>query len=283
MSPTRRKWRAEVGRNIEALGCAVVVMVQHCGLVASHEAAYLEHCRRYAWNRNLAARVGPAGAVFRPTLMFLLAPDAAGANAGSETVMELFKCQGAAAYFENTRCERCSRQLGYTSKTATLSALEPENASWRTVTKPRRLVRFCENAAHDVCNVLMDEDSVGTLCAACCHNHTIPDLAIGDNLRRWRRLELAKHWLFYALQRLRLPLQTRLDDPEHGLAFDFLADSPSPTGPKVLTGHDNCLIPIAQEEADVERERRHTDMREPYRSLLGHFRHEVGHYFWDAC
>jgi len=199
--------------------------------------------------------------------------------------MKLFKCQacGQVLYFENTHCERCSRQLGYSAKMATLSALEPENGSWRTFATPRRLVRFCDNAAHDVCNWLMDEDSVGTLCAACCHNRTIPDLAIGDNLRRWRRLELAKHWLFYALLRLRLPLQTRLDDPEHGLAFDFLADSPSPTGPKVLTGHDNGLITIALEEADdVERERRRADMREPYRSLLGHFRHEVGHYFWDV-
>ena len=22
-------------------------------------------------------------------------------------------------------------------------------------------------------------------------------------------------------------------------------------------------------------------MHEPYRTLLGHFRHEVGHYYWD--
>ena len=27
---------------------------------------------------------------------------------------------------------------------------------------------------------------------------------------------------------------------------------------------------------------RRTQMHEPYRSLLGHFRHEVGHYFWDV-
>ena len=99
----------------------------------------------------------------------------------------------------------------------------------------------------------------------------------------WRLLELNKHRLFYTLQRLRLPLATRIDDPEHGLAFDFLAESPSPTGPKVLTGHDNGLITIALEEADdAERERRRTEMGEPYRSLLGHFRHEVGHYFWDV-
>jgi hypothetical protein len=96
-------------------------------------------------------------------------------------------------------------------------------------------------------------------------------------------LEVAKHRLFYSLLRLRLPLQTRTDDPEHGLTFDFLADGADPTGPKVLTGHDNGVITIAAEEADdAERERRRTQVREPYRSLLGHFRHEVGHHFWDV-
>ena len=50
-----------------------------------------------------------------------------------------------------------------------------------------------------------------------------------------------------------------------------------------MTGHDNGLITIALVEADdAERERGRTQMDEPYRSLLGHFRHEVGHYFWDV-
>ena len=31
----------------------------------------------------------------------------------------------------------------------------------------------------------------------------------------------------------------------------------------------------------MERERRRHDLHEPYRTLLGHFRHEVGHYYWD--
>jgi hypothetical protein len=49
-----------------------------------------------------------------------------------------------------------------------------------------------------------------------------------------------------------------------------------------MTGHDNGVITIAVIEADdVERERRRVAMGEPYRTLLGHFRHEIGHYFWD--
>ena len=199
--------------------------------------------------------------------------------------MKLFKCQhcGQILYFENVQCERCSRQLGYLAEVTTISALEPEGDAWKALARPAGLVRFCDNATHDACNWLVDAGSPDTLCAACRHNRTIPDLSIADNLSRWQRIEQAKHRLFYSLLRLNLPLATRQDDPEHGLAFDFLADSPDPTGPKVLTGHDNGLITIALQEADdAERERRRTQMNEPYRSLLGHFRHEVGHYFWDV-
>ena len=192
--------------------------------------------------------------------------------------MKLFRCQscGQVLYFENTICERCSHRLGYLPNELILSALEPEQEIWQTLAKPQHQVRFCDNAGYGACNWLMDEHAVGTLCVACRHNRTIPDLSIADNVARWRQLELAKHWLFYALLRLRLPLKNRIDDPEHGLAFDFLAGSPSPTGPRVLTGHDNGLITVALEEADdAERERRRAQMGEPYRSLLGHFRHEV--------
>ena len=82
--------------------------------------------------------------------------------------------------------------------------------------------------------------------------------------------------------RLELPLESRGDIREKGLAFDFLADSEGTRTSKVMTGHDDGLITIALAEADdVERERRRNAMREPYRTLLGHFRHEVGHYYWD--
>jgi hypothetical protein len=161
--------------------------------------------------------------------------------------------------------------------------LEPDRDVFRALAAPGRLVRLCDNAAHLACNWLVEAEGESGLCEACRYNHVIPDLTVPLYLHQWQRLESAKHHLFYSLLRLKLPLQNRLDDPEHGLAFDFLADSPDPTGPKVLTGHDNGLITIALVEADdPERERRRTQMNEPYRSLLGHFRHEVGHYFWDV-
>ena len=199
--------------------------------------------------------------------------------------MKLFKCQGCGhlLYFENTRCESCGRELGYLPDAMTLSALEPDGDVFRPLASPQAAVRRCDNAGHGACNWMVEAGDADTLCLACRHNHTIPDLSVPLNPERWQRLEQAKHALFYALLRLRLPLADRTDDPDHGLAFDFLADTPDAATPKVMTGHDNGLITIALAEADdAERERRRNQMHEPYRSLLGHFRHEVGHYFWDV-
>ena len=185
-------------------------------------------------------------------------------------------------YFENVRCERCAHRLGYLARQSALSALEPDGDAWRPLAPADGLFRFCANAEYDACNWLVPAGSPDLYCTACRHNRTVPDLAVPENLPQWRKLEIAKHRLFYTLLRLGLPLNDRNDDPEHGLVFDFLADTPTPSGPTVLTGHDNGVITVALAEADdAERERRRVMMREPYRTLLGHFRHEVGHHFWD--
>jgi hypothetical protein len=108
----------------------------------------------------------------------------------------------------------------------------------------------------------------------------IPDLSDHLNLARWRTLEAAKHRLFYALLRLQLRPQDRIDNPEGGLVFDFIDDPLD--GARVLTGHDDGVITIALREANAaERERARLDLGEPYRTAIGHFRHEIGHYFWD--
>jgi hypothetical protein len=164
-----------------------------------------------------------------------------------------------------------------------LSALEPDGAAWRPLAAQTRSHRFCANAAYDACNWLVPSDRPDEYCMACRHNRTIPDLTSPANLLPWRRIELAKHRLLYTLLRLRLPLRNRPDDPAHGLAFDFLADASAGSGHGVMTGHDNGVITLALAEADdAERERRRVQMGEPYRTLLGHLRHEVGHYFWDV-
>ncbi len=198
--------------------------------------------------------------------------------------MKLYECQhcGQVLYFENRKCERCGYRLGYLPEKGLLSALEARGDAWLALGAPEQQYVFCANAGHDACNWLVGHNAGQSYCVACRHNGTIPDLTLPQNLLAWRKIEAAKHRLFYTLLKLRLPLATRGEDPEHGLVFNFLADPPDQNGPKVMTGHDNGVITIAVDEADdAEREKRRSVMGEPYRTLLGHFRHEVGHHYWD--
>lgn len=199
--------------------------------------------------------------------------------------MKLFKCQicDQLLYFENSLCMKCGHRLGFLPQAAELKALEPDGELWRPAGANDKRYLFCANAELGVCNWLVPVEGDKTLgetyCLACRHNRTIPDMSDRARLAAWRKLELAKHRLFYSLMRLNLPLANRSDDPDGGLAFDFLADPPD--GGSVMTGHDSGLITLAlQEGDDGERERRRTAMGEPYRTLLGHFRHEIGHYYW---
>ncbi len=200
--------------------------------------------------------------------------------------MKLFQCQGCSqvVHFENRRCERCGRRLGYIAPTFDMSALAPAGAegAWEALATPGQQVRFCDNAGLDACNWLLPAGSRERYCLACRHNRTVPNLSEDANIPAWRRMEIAKHRLIYSLTRLGLPLPNRQDDPGHGLVFDFLADPDSPDKPKVMTGHDEGVVTLALTEADdaVREQRRHA-MHEPYRTLLGHFRHEVGHFYWD--
>jgi hypothetical protein len=199
--------------------------------------------------------------------------------------MKLFECQNCAQplYFENTYCESCGLSVGYLPDHSTVTALKPHGNSWNALADPRGKYRYCANAVHNVCNWMVPANSFERFCAACRHNHVIPDLSEPKHLEHWRLIETAKHRLFYTLLRLRLPLRTKAEDPD-GLAFDFLADipAPSPSVSPVMTGHANGVITIDQAEADdAERELRRRQMHEPYRTLLGHFRHEIAHYYWD--
>ncbi len=199
--------------------------------------------------------------------------------------MRLFTCKscGQTLFFENNVCERCGHELGFCSTKMSLLTLEREGDILRPLGGGSSYV-CCANAAHGVCNWLVPVpvESPEGLCTACQHNQTIPDLSIDENLRNWRAMEAAKHRLFYTLLRLNLPLADISSNPEQGLAFDFLADPPG-SGPRILTGHDEGLITINLAEADdALRERFRNEMGEPYRTLLGHFRHEVGHYYWNV-
>ncbi|MGN6685077.1 MAG: zinc-binding metallopeptidase family protein [Devosia sp.] len=197
--------------------------------------------------------------------------------------MKLFRCDHCAnvLYFENTVCENCGHALGYWPGTNMLVSLEDEGGYFHAPALPDSRFVYCANARFGACNWLVEyQPGADPYCLACRHNGVIPPMDSAGNLANWRTIERAKKRLFYSLLRLNLPLATRNEDPVHGLRFEFLAEAAAPQ--PVLTGHDSGIITLALREADdAERERRRLQMNEPYRTLLGHFRHEIGHYYWD--
>jgi hypothetical protein len=192
--------------------------------------------------------------------------------------MKRFQCQacGQPLHFEDTVCQSCQRSVGYLTEFETMAALEPAEKGWRVFADGASVYRPCDNKKYDVCNWLVPADAEERFCEACRHNRTIPFLGAPDNLAHWRKIELSKHRLIYTLLRLGLPLTTRAE-ASNGLVFDFLAAADAP----VMTGHADGAITINIAEADdAERERIRGRMGEPHRTLLGHFRHESGHYYW---
>ncbi|MEA2627309.1 MAG: hypothetical protein QOD06_3354 [Candidatus Binatota bacterium] len=207
--------------------------------------------------------------------------------------MRTFECAcGNTVYFENTECLACGRALGYVPDASTLSALEPAgDGLWRALrVGGGGLYRMCPNYIVDqVCNWMLPAEDTERYCRSCRLNEIIPDLSLPENRPLWARIEAAKRRMLYTLFFLRLPVVSRRQDPR-GLAFRFLADpisadSADPLGDwnRVMTGHDNGLITLNVAEADdVAREEMRHRMNEPYRTLLGHFRHEIGHYYWEV-
>jgi len=201
-------------------------------------------------------------------------------------ILKLFTCPrcGNAVHFENTQCVGCGSPLGYVPERFEVVTLEQRDGSFVSLSKGGEAYALCGNAASVACNWLVPINAGETFCEACRYNRMIPPLSDETIVRNWAKLEVAKRHLFYSLMRWHLPRSPRGVDRQEGLAFDFLVDERKEDGTTkpVMTGHESGLITINVAEADdAERERRRTAMGEPYRTLIGHFRHEIGHYYWD--
>lgn len=200
--------------------------------------------------------------------------------------MRLFKCShcGQPVYFENTFCVQCNATLGFDPMQLDMLALQPASGNGEVLAayNTNNQYKFCINKLHNVCNWLLPFDSADNYCIACNLNNTIPDLSLPDHWEKWSRIEVAKHRLVYSLLRFQLPVISKFQDKDNGIAFDFKAEENNEDGERLLTGHDNGIITLNIEEADdVMREMAQKQMDEVYRTLLGHFRHEIGHYYWD--
>jgi hypothetical protein len=198
--------------------------------------------------------------------------------------MKVFNCSHCQSliYFENNVCLKCQFPLGFDSQTLSMVTLSAQkDGLYQDLQNKDRKFRYCKNAEYATCNWLIPATEESLFCHACELNRIIPDLTQSQNLNLWKNIESAKHRLIYTLLRLHLPVEKKIGQQEAGIAFDFLADT-SPKE-KVITGHDSGTITLNINEADeAERVKHKTDLGERYRTLLGHFRHEIGHYYWEV-
>jgi hypothetical protein len=197
-------------------------------------------------------------------------------------------------FFENVRCTECGYTLAYFPERGLVTAIEPLEPAASTDASPlyRSLsgqiqghFRLCANsAAYGVCNSAVAADDDEALCQACRLNDDLSDLtdfAEPSAREAWQSLERSKRRLLFSLRELGLPIETRKERPRNGLMFSFLRDR-ADRSCKVFTGHSDGLITINIAEADDPfREKLRKQFGEGYRTVLGHFRHEIGHYYWD--
>jgi hypothetical protein len=174
-----------------------------------------------------------------------------------------FACDtcGQLVFFENTICLRCGSDLGFESRRRELVTLTPGAAR-------------CANLDLAGCNWLVE--STGELCASCALTRTRPADDDIEGIERFRDAEAAKRWLLFELGELGLPVQS-WREREGGLAFELLSGDRG----EVTTGHADGVVTLDVDESDdAHREALRERLGEPYRTVLGHFRHEIAHYYW---
>lgn len=202
--------------------------------------------------------------------------------------MRAFTCDhcGHVVFFENTACVHCGCALAFVPERMRMAALAPAptlSHVWHPVAPATAqafpYLRMCHNRSSQgaVCNFTTDADGSQPYCVSCRQTRWLPNFANPHNVLRAHKVENAKRYLFYTLSCLQLTSLQGVPEPQ----FDFLEDLPGQD--PVLTGHLSGTITLNVAEADDdERARRRMAMLEPYRTLLGHLRHESGHFFWEV-
>ena len=190
--------------------------------------------------------------------------------------MRSFRCScGNRVYFENDRCLGCGRELVFDPATMALRAVEAPDE------------RCAHHAYPGTCNWLAADGRDG-FCTACALNDVIPDLSEARRVRLYHEVEKAKRRLLFTLLSLGLPVEGRAERMD-GLVFRILADARLDEAHPLLDAHDEVTTGHAQGEITINlleadpvlREEMRLAMNEAYRTLLGHFRHESGHYYWQ--
>ena len=211
--------------------------------------------------------------------------------------METYTCIcGNTLFFENSRCVQCQRLVGWCPGCDRIaSLLDLGNHQYQCGHSDCQiLLTQCHNyQVHQICNRCIANEAVSTspaLCDYCQYTDIIPDLSVPGNHQRWYELEVAKRRLLYILEILQLPFGNNQPDFNPPLSFDFKGDiilkdalwRTVGQGKRIFTGHANGKITINIREADDDvREQLRVDFNEAQRTVVGHFHHEIGHYYWQ--
>jgi hypothetical protein len=180
--------------------------------------------------------------------------------------VRVFHCEvcGAELFFENSLCVTCGTAVGYSREQGIVAAVRADHP-------------ICANLNRCGCNWIADPASAAGLCFSCTLTRTRP--ADGDTvgLGQYWVAEASKRRLIFGLDELQLPI--KVSDGYVGLAFDLLSSGQA----KIITGYQNGIITLDLAESnDGHREALRQSMDEPYRTVLGHFRHEIGHYYCEV-
>ncbi len=194
-------------------------------------------------------------------------------------------CCGQQIFFENTLCLSCRRELGFDPERGEMLALRADSVG-RLISETGEAFRYCRNAIdYGACNWLLPYESQDPYCRSCRLNQVVPDLSKPGNVGDWTKLEAGKRHLIYTLMQLGLPVSGRAEKGEGGLSFAFLEDArfnAEVTESFIATGHASGLITLNLAEADdTYREQTRKQLGEYHRTIVGHFRHESGHYYYD--
>lgn len=174
--------------------------------------------------------------------------------------------------FENSLCLNCKSPLGFWLGSRSIQVLDEKGRA----EVDGVLLERCANIKIAQCNWLVKWTGNPELCQSCELTRTRPGDDDPEALVVFGQAETAKRRLVLELTELGLPIENRDENPTTGLAFDLLSSAQQ----NVITGHANGVITLDLAEGDdVHREQMRVELDEPYRTVLGHFRHEIGHYY----
>lgn len=193
--------------------------------------------------------------------------------------MRLFTCDrcGHAASFDADRCVECDAMLGYVSDDRAVRVVSPTDdpATYEIIGHDGSWWR-CMNAAWG-CNWMLTAATADVWCRSCRLTRGRPDEGRPEAIEGWMTAEAAKRRLVHQLDSLALPLEPRSTSAPNGLAFDLVH---VPDGGAV-TGHLDGVVTLDLAETDdLHRHQLRRQLNEPFRTIIGHLRHEIGHHYW---